>query len=807
MSPNWKPLVIIGGALAALFLFTALASKFILLDSFVRLEEQGARQDVRRVLDFLGNELANLDSKNGDWSNWDESYAFIADGSQEYIKTNIVDNTFVELRVNLFMFVNTAGRIVFSKAFDLDSKKDAPVPAGLVRHISTDGQLLSRSATRSGTLGILLLDEGPMLIAARPILTSKGEGKPRGTLVMGRFLDANALKSMAGVTHLALKVHRLDDPGMPDDFRDAWQRRSELQPIVVKPIGEETVAGYALLKDVFDKPALMLRVDVPRVIYLQGRKTILYFILWFAALTLAFGGTSHLLLYNLALSRQKRRESEERYRAIVEQSSEGILLVDSRSGAILESNDAFREIFGYTARDLGLMTLRAINPDSSCDLEDIIHERLRKQGLFVTERRCRRKDGALLDVELRASPIFFEGTEQLCVVVHDVTAHNRLEEQLRQSQKLEAVGQLAGGVAHDFNNILSTIFGYCCLIDMELEPEHPSRHNLDQVLAAADRATYLTNGLLSFSRKQVLEPKPVEINGIIRNTENFLGRLIGEDIEFRTVLADRPLIVIADCGQLDQVLMNLAINARDAMPDGGLLTIESGSKELDEEHVMKYGYGKPGNYAVIAVSDTGAGMDEKTRQRVFEPFFTTKEPGRGTGLGLSIVYGIVKQHNGYINVYSEPGKGTTFRIYIPLAPSTDLETGEEGSSVIPLTGAETVLVADDDSKVRRITCEVLERFGYRVVEAVDGEDAVAKFSEKEGDIALLVLDLMMPGKNGKEAYDEIRKTKGDVKVLFTSGYTAYVVHRQRILEEGLDFISKPLEPTAFLRKIREVLDR
>ncbi|MBI1920365.1 MAG: PAS domain S-box protein [Geobacter sp.] len=807
MSPNWKPLVIIGVALVALVLFIALASKFILLDSFVMLEEQSARQDTRSAIDLLDSDLATLNSKNGDWSNWDESYAFIRDGNPEFIKTNIVDNTFVELRVNLFIFVNSSGRIVFSRAFDLDKMRDLPVPPGLVRLISANGLLSGRSAPRDGTLGTVLLDEGIMMISVRPILTSKGKGEPRGTLIMGRFIDRHMLGKMAGITHQSLALQRLDDPRMTHDFREVRQLLSDRRPIVVNQFGEGSVAGYALLKDIFGKEVLMLRVEIPRVIYRQGQKTIYWFNLWFAALSLAFGGSSHLFIYNLAVSRQKRKESEDRFQAIVEQSSEGILLVDSRSGAILESNGAFREMFGYDARDLEMVTLRAINPDSSCDLEDTIRERLRKQVLFVTERRCRRKDGALLDVELRASPVFSEGIEQLCLVVHDVTAHNRLEEQLRQSQKLEAVGQLAGGVAHDFNNILSTIFGYCCLMDMELEPEHPSRHNLDQVLAAADRAAYLTNGLLSFSRKQVLEPKPVEINGIIRNTENFLGRLIGEDIEFRTVLADRPLIVIADSGQLDQVLMNLAINARDAMPHGGLLTIESGSKELDEEHMMKFGYGKPGNYAVIAVSDTGAGMDEKTRQRVFEPFFTTKEPGRGTGLGLSIVYGIVKQHKGYINVYSEPGKGTTFRIYLPLTPSTDLETGEEGSSVIPLTGAETVLVADDDTKVRRITCEVLERFGYRVIEAVDGEDAVAKFSEKEGDIALLVLDLMMPGKNGKEAYDEIRKARGDVKVLFISGYTAYVVHRQKILEEGLDFISKPLEPTAFLRKIREVLDR
>jgi len=402
--------------------------------------------------------------------------------------------------------------------------------------------------------------------------------------------------------------------------------------------------------------------------------------------------------------------------------------------------------------------------------------------------------------------------EGLILALLDVTDRKRAEDesavlkaQLGQAQKMEAIGRLAGSIAHDFNNILTAIIGYGNLLKTNMSKEDPLMAYVQQILFSSERAANLTQQLLAFSRRQIINPKPVNLNEIIKGIERLLLRLIGEDINLKTILTDKDLTVMADSGQIEQVLMNLATNARDAMPHGGLLTIETELVELDEQYIKTHAVEAPGMYARISVTDTGIGMDEKTRERIFEPFFTTKEMGRGTGLGLAIVYGIIKQHNGYINVYSEPGKGTTFRIYIPLIKP---EFKEVESMVLsaPKGGTETILIAEDDTEVRRITKEVLENFGYKVIEAVNGVDAINKFIENKDRIRLLLFDLIMPKKNGREAYEEIRKIMPDIKVLFTSGYPADIIHEKGVLEEGINFISKPVSPDDLLRKVREVLD-
>lgn len=380
-----------------------------------------------------------------------------------------------------------------------------------------------------------------------------------------------------------------------------------------------------------------------------------------------------------------------------------------------------------------------------------------------------------------------------------------LEAQLRHAQKMEAVGQLAGGIAHDFNNILTAILGYAHLMVMKTEGHDPVRHYAEQILLSSERAAGLTQSLLAFSRKQFLNLEPVEVNGIIRDVVRLLVRLVGEDIAIKTVLAEQDLTVLADRGQVEQILMNLVTNARDAMPTGGSIVIATDRFELTEEFKSTHGYGKPGHYAFISVEDTGVGMSEGVRDRVFEPFFTTKEVGRGTGLGLSIVYGIVKQHRGYINVQSEPGKGTAFTLYLPLTHTTtgDLHRKEPQDA---RGGTEEILIAEDDQEVRRLTKSVLEEFGYRVREAVDGEDALRKFTEGRDTIKLLLFDVIMPKKNGKEAFEEIRKINPSVKSIFMSGYSADIVQDRGTLGQGVTFIAKPVSPENLLRTIREVLD-
>ncbi|MHC1698388.1 MAG: response regulator [Geobacteraceae bacterium] len=410
--------------------------------------------------------------------------------------------------------------------------------------------------------------------------------------------------------------------------------------------------------------------------------------------------------------------------------------------------------------------------------------------------------------EIRAVPVKNENGDIVNVIEigRDITEMKKLEQQLLHAQKMEAVGQLSGGIAHDFNNIVTALIGYGNLILMKLADDDPARHFAEQILVTADRAAELTQGLLAFSRKRVLNMKPIQLNDIINGFRTFVGRIIGEQIVISTELLDEPVYVYADSSQIEQVLMNLATNARDAMPDGGSISISLETSELDDEFIKSHGYGELGKYACILVSDTGSGMDEVTLKKIFEPFFTTKEAGKGTGLGLSIAYGIVKSHNGYILAYSKLGIGTTFRVYLPLIKSVE-QRPEIPHIHEPQGGHETILIAEDDSPVREITAKLLTGYGYSVIEAEDGDDALKKFAEAQGGVQLLILDVLMPGKGGREVADALRQLSPGVKVLFNSGYPLDLLVNKNILQQDADFFVKPIAPRELLRKVRDVLER
>lgn len=410
-------------------------------------------------------------------------------------------------------------------------------------------------------------------------------------------------------------------------------------------------------------------------------------------------------------------------------------------------------------------------------------------------------------IETRSYPIKDQSGAATAVIetLINITEVRKLEEQLRHAQKMEAIGTLAGGIAHDFNNILSVITGHGSLMELHLKAGDPSLPHLKEMLAASERAARLTRGLLAFSRKQVMDLKAVNVNTIIADFRKMLERIIGEDIELRVTAAPEELIVHADTGQIEQVLMNLATNARDAMPHGGSLLIELGSMTMDDHFINANGFGGPGKYAVISVTDTGTGMDEATRMRIFEPYFTTKDLGSGTGLGLSIAFGIVKQHKGFLKCQSEAGKGTTFKIYLPVAAAA-VDQGGAAAVTSPARGAETILVAEDDPVVRNLTRLVLHEFGYFVIEAVDGEDAVSKFKDNQDRIQLLLLDVIMPKKNGKEVYEEIKAINPDIRTLFVSGYAMDLMQDKGVPADSA-FLQKPVSPRDLLIKIRDVLDR
>ena len=382
---------------------------------------------------------------------------------------------------------------------------------------------------------------------------------------------------------------------------------------------------------------------------------------------------------------------------------------------------------------------------------------------------------------------------------------SRLEQQFRQAQKMEAVGRLAGGVAHDFNNLLTVITGYAELLLAGRGLETAERAALEEIQRAAERGGALTHQLLAFSRGRPFTPRTVQLNTLIVRMEKMLSRLIGEDVELITVAAAEPATVLSDPGQLEQVVMNLVVNARDAMPGGGKLIVETANAEVDQTYTGPNVDLKPGSYVVLAISDTGMGMDPETVAHLFEPFFTTKAPGKGTGLGLATAYGIVKQSGGAISVYSEPGRGTTLKIYLPsAAPKAALEAAdpEPASS---LRGSGTILVLEDEPRVRKLVCEVLAGRGYQVLEAVRGEEAVRMAAEHHGRIHLLLVDVVMPEMSGPQVLEQIRVRRPDVKVLFMSGYTDEAMAHHGILDSGAPFLQKPFLPEALARKVREVL--
>ncbi len=518
--------------------------------------------------------------------------------------------------------------------------------------------------------------------------------------------------------------------------------------------------------------------------------------------------TDRMLTAVLECARSLRSERQVKLGAMVFNGSQEAIVITDPSSIIISVNPAFTQITGYTEEEAVGHTPKLIA--SGKQNRAFYHNMWRQiqakghwQGLLWNKR----KDGTVFPSWLSISTLTdaHGRVTQRIGIFSDTSEQLHLEEQLRHAQKMDAIGQFAGGVAHDFNNILMVIIGYCDILKLSMEDDNPLRIDVDQISIAANRATTLTGGLLAFGRKQIMSPKTTDLNQLVSDSSKFLRRVIGEDIFLKTIFREKSIHVCVDNGQIMQVMMNLAANARDAMGKGGLLSIETSVIDIDESFVHTHGYGAPGKYALLSVSDTGRGMDDITRQKIFEPFFTTKKTGKGTGLGMSIVYGIIKQHNGYISVYSEPEKGSTFRLYFPVVSEKPLLSEEIVAQPIP-GGSETILVVEDDPDVRKFEISILEQFGYTIIAAEDGQDAVTRFTAHQKDIALVITDIIMPKKGGRQAYDEIRKLRPDIKALFTSGYPVEIVRSRGEITPETEIIAKPVSASELLHKIREILD-
>ena len=501
--------------------------------------------------------------------------------------------------------------------------------------------------------------------------------------------------------------------------------------------------------------------------------------------------------------------SEKKYRTLFEESNDIVLIVNDHN-KLVDINPAGAKLLGYTNEELlALDQVRDLNITEQARSQ--FREKLDSTGYINdAELELRKKDGGTVTVIISASLMNDDAGRITGYrgIAHDVTERKRLEQQLLQAQKLESIGLLAGGVAHEFNNLLTGISGYGQIIQ-EIIPSDDEllQESIGQLLRAAERAARLTKSLLAFGRKQLINPKPIHVHSIIHNTAGLIKRVIGEDIELSTSFSDEKLLVKVDAGQMEQVLMNLATNARDAMPFGGHMHIMTQEVVVQEGSESNYGLAVPGIYALISVSDTGTGIDKKSLERVFEPFYTTKEIGKGTGLGMSIIYGIVKQNNGSVHIESEPGKGTTVSIYLPTIDEVCISREKRHKIKPAVQGTETLLVAEDDEIVKSFLARILERAGYSVITAKDGEDAVVKFKENMDDISLVMTDVVMPKKNGKEIFEEIKKIRPEMKVIFISGYSADIIHKKFMIQEGVDFITKPFMKNDLLQKVRNVIDK
>jgi len=506
-----------------------------------------------------------------------------------------------------------------------------------------------------------------------------------------------------------------------------------------------------------------------------------------------------------AIERKRAEEAlrarEAHYRTILENIGDGVLITDG-PGRYLDVNPRACEMTGYAREELlRLNTADTYLPEERAGVLPRLTE-IARSGSASYERALLRKDATVITVEVNARAL---PGGNLLATLRDVTDRKRLEEQLRQAQKMEAVGRLAGGVAHDFNNVLTAIFGYADLMAEELPPGHAGQQDLEEIRKAATRASALTRQLLAFSRQQVLAPVVLSVNDLVEDVDKMLLRLLGEDVELRITLPPEAGNVRADPGQLQQVIMNLVVNARDAMPTGGKLLIETADVELTAQYAELHQPVIPGRYVMLAVSDTGVGIDAETRTRIFEPFFTTKEKGKGTGLGLSTVYGIVKQSGGYIWVYSEPGHGTTFKVYLPRVDAP-VELQAQPRETATRTGTETILLAEDDEALRPLAKGLLQKLGYTVLDAENAAQALAVAGVHRGPIHLLVADVVMPGASGRELGRRLAESRPDTKVLYISGYTDDAIVHHGMLEPGLAFLQKPFTPDALARKVREVLD-
>ena len=824
-------------------------ARVVLLRGYSTLEADFARQDMDRASSALENEIVTLGHTNNDYSSWNETYSFLQGKNPHFPSSEFPPSAVGQIKVSFVVIFDEAGKEVFGRGYNLRKRQEAPIPADLevcVRRTALEARV---QRTHRPASGIIMLASGPFLMDARPVLKNNSDGVPLGLMIMGRALDDDAMMRLANMTHLSLDLERIDTLASQSKFESSSGAIVRPNIVEVRDDGGDSLAAYEEIVDVRGEPAFILRIHLKRDISEQGQTTLLQFLLLLLAAGFTFGAVTLYLLERTVLSRvanlseritQIGASGDLSARVGVTGKDELAFLANAINGMLEDLQHAETErdegrarlgmiiekmpaVLWTTDRDLRFTSsvgagLEHLGLKPNQMVGSTIYDYFRTEDpefpVIVAHRRALAGEATSYEIEWQnrdfeshVQPLRDAEGEVVGVigVALDITDRRHLADQLRQSQKMQAVGQLAGGVAHDFNNLLMVVKGHAEILLNRIQSGSPLHNNAEQIDKAADRAASLTRQLLAFSRMQVLQARVLDLNEVVGGMTKMFSRVIGENIELTFVPGSRLGRVKADPGQIEQVLLNLVVNARDAMETGGRITIETSNVQLDRDYCAKHHNIEPGPWVMLTVTDTGCGMDAKTQTRIFEPFFTTKAQGKGTGLGLATVYGVVKQSGGFIYVYSEVGHGTTFKVYLPqVVADVDKDVAEKPAAAP--SGSETILFVEDEESVRELVREYLMGTGYRVLEACDGVQALEIAAAHKGAIDILVTDVVMPRLSGRELASRIAAVRPNVKVLFISGYTDDSIFRHGVLEGGVAYLQKPFNLKAIAQKIREVLD-
>ena len=824
-------------------------ARVVLLRGYSTLEADFARQDMDRASSALENEIVTLGHTNNDYSSWNETYSFLQGKNPHFPSSEFPPSAVGQIKVSFVVIFDEAGKEVFGRGYNLRKRQEAPIPADLevcVRRTALEARV---QRTHRPASGIIMLASGPFLMDARPVLKNNSDGVPLGLMIMGRALDDDAMMRLANMTHLSLDLERIDTLASQSKFESSSGAIVRPNIVEVRDDGRDSLAAYEEIVDVRGEPAFILRIHLKRDISEQGQTTLLQFLLLLLAAGFTFGAVTLYLLERTVLSRvanlseritQIGASGDLSARVGVTGKDELAFLANAINGMLEDLQHAETErdegrarlgmiiekmpaVLWTTDRDLRFTSsvgagLEHLGLKPNQMVGSTIYDYFRTEDpefpVIVAHRRALAGEATSYEIEWQnrgfeshVQPLRDAEGEVVGVigVALDITDRRHLADQLRQSQKMQAVGQLAGGVAHDFNNLLMVVKGHAEILLNRIQSGSPLHNNAEQIDKAADRAASLTRQLLAFSRMQVLQARVLDLNEVVGGMTKMFSRVIGENIELTFVPGSRLGRVKADPGQIEQVLLNLVVNARDAMETGGRITIETSNVQLDRDYCAKHHNIEPGPWVMLTVTDTGCGMDAKTQTRIFEPFFTTKAQGKGTGLGLATVYGVVKQSGGFIYVYSEVGHGTTFKVYLPqVVADVDKDVAEKPAAAP--SGSETILFVEDEESVRELVREYLMGTGYRVLEACDGVQALEIAAAHKGAIDILVTDVVMPRLSGRELASRIAAVRPNVKVLFISGYTDDSIFRHGVLEGGVAYLQKPFNLKAIAQKIREVLD-